>query len=137
MKIRETAEPEGDIINMTPVIDMMFILVIFFALNSVYREEERDIQVNLPANSQSASLSSAPKVIVLNVRKNGAYVIGNQQVTLDEIGEKVRSALKEDADQKVLIRADDQALHGYVAQAVAACRFAGVKEANIGYKLPE
>lgn len=137
MKIRRIAEPEGEIINMTPVIDMMFILVIFFALNSVYREEERDIQVNLPANVQGASLSSAPKVIVVNVRKNGSYVVANQEVTLDEIGEKVTSALKEDPDQKVLIRADDQALHGYVAQAVAACRFAGVKEANIGYKLPE
>jgi len=137
MKIRDATEPEGDIINMTPIIDMMFILVIFFALNSVYREEERDIQVNLPASSQGAALSSAPKVIVLNVRKNGSYVIGNQQVTLDEVGEKVRGALKEDPEQKVLIRADDQALHGYVAQAVAACRFAGVKEANIGYKLPE
>lgn len=137
MKIRSSIEPESDIINMTPIIDMMFILVIFFALNSVYREEERDIQVNLPASAQGASLSSAPKVIVLNVRKNGSYVIGNQQVTLDEVGEKVRSSLKEDPEQKVLIRADDQALHGYVAQAVAACRFAGVKEANIGYKLPE
>jgi biopolymer transport protein ExbD len=137
MKIRESSEPESDIINMTPIIDMMFILVIFFALNSVYREEERDIQVNLPANAQGASLSSAPKVVVLNVRKDGSYVIGNQPVKLDEVGEKVRAALKEDPEQKVLIRADDQALHGYVAQAVAACRFAGVKEANIGYKLPE
>ncbi|MEI7899887.1 MAG: biopolymer transporter ExbD [bacterium] len=137
MKIRSSPEPEGDIINMTPVIDMMFILVIFFALNSQYREEERDIQVNLPANAQGASLSSAPKVLVLNVRKDGTYVIGNQQVTLDEVGEKIRKSLKEDPDQKVLIRADDQALHGYVAQAVAACRFVGVKEANIGYKLPD
>lgn len=137
MRIRSSPEPESEIINMTPVIDMMFILVIFFALNSVYREEERDIQVSLPANAQGASLSSAPKVIVLNVRKNGSYVIGNTQVTLDEVGEKVRDSLKEDPEQKVLIRADDQALHGYVAQAVAACRFAGVKHANIGYKLPE
>ena len=137
MRIPQPDPTQNDIINMTPIIDMMFILVIFFALNSVYREEERDIQVNLPANAQGASLSSAPKVIVLNVRKTGSYVIGNQQVTLDEVGEKVRGALKEDPEQKVLIRADDQALHGYVAQAVAACRFAGVKEANIGYKLPE
>jgi biopolymer transport protein ExbD len=137
MRIRNTVETESDIINMTPIIDMMFILVIFFAVSSAFREEERDIQVNLPANAQSATLSAAPKVIVLNVRKSGVYVIGNEQVTLDEIGEKVRLALKDDADQKVLIRADEQALHGYVAQAVAACRFAGVKEANIGYKLPE
>ena len=137
MRIRNTVETETDIINMTPVIDMMFILVIFFAVSSAFREEERDVQVNLPANAQSATLSAAPKVVVLNVRKSGAYVIGNEQVTLDEIGEEVRLALKEDPDQKVLIRADEQALHGYVAQAVAACRFAGVKEANIGYKLPE
>jgi biopolymer transport protein ExbD len=138
MRNRKNAEAEsGEIISMTPVIDMMFILVIFFAVSSAFREEERDIQVNLPANAQNATLSSTPKVIVLNVRKSGVYVIGNEQVTLDEIGEKVRLALKEDPEQKVLVRADEQALHGYVAQAVAACRFAGVKEANIGYKLPE
>ena len=37
----------------------------------------------------------------------------------------------------VLLALGDQALHGYVAQAIAACRIAGAKEANIGYKLPE
>ena len=137
MRIPQPDPTQKDIINMTPVIDMMFILVIFFAVSSAFREEERDIQVNLPANSSSATLSATPKVIVLNVRKSGVYVIGNAQMTLEEITERVKTALAEDPEQKVLVRADEQALHGYVAQAVAACRFAGVKEANIGYKLPE
>ena len=39
-------------------------------------------------------------------------------------------------DKKVLIRGDQEALHGYVAKAVAICRSAGIKEANIGYQAP-
>jgi len=126
----------GEIINMTPLIDMMFILIIFFSVSSTFREEERDIQVNLPRESQSQTLTSAKRVIVVNVRRNGTYVVLDRQVTIEEMLPIIASAVKNDATQKVLIRADEEALHGYVARAVAVCKHAGVNEANIGYQVP-
>ncbi len=136
MRMRRGQEAEGDVINMTPLIDMMFILIIFFTVSSTFREEERDIQVNLPQESQSQTLSASDRVIVVNVRKNGSYVVLDRQVTVEEMLGIVTESVKANAGQKVLIRADQEALHGYVARAVAACKHAGVNEANIGYQVP-
>jgi biopolymer transport protein ExbD len=137
MRMRRHAEAEGDIINMTPLIDMMFILIIFFTVSSTFREEERDIQVNLPRESKSQTLSAADRVMVVNVRRDGTYIVLNRQVTVEELFRIVAEAVKTDGAQKVLIRGDQEALHGYVARAVATCRNAGVNEANIGYQIPQ
>ncbi len=135
MRIGRSAPPAEDIINITPLVDMMFILVIFFSLTSVFQQEERDIQVNLPETTEDQTLSSASKVIVINVRKDGTYVMGAQRATIQEIGKLLTTALEADPNQKVLVRGDQQALHGHVAAAVVACKRAGVHEANIGYQV--
>lgn len=137
MRMRRGESSESDVINMTPLIDMMFILIIFFTVSSTFREEERDIQVNLPQESQSQTLSSSDRVLVVNVRKNGTYIVLDRQVTVEELFGVVAEAVKENTGQKVLIRADQEALHGYVARAVSTCKHAGVNEANIGYQVPQ
>jgi biopolymer transport protein ExbD len=137
MRMRRGQEPEQDVINMTPLIDMMFILIIFFTVSSTFREEERDIQVNLPRESQSQTLSSSDKALVVNVRKNGAYIVLDRQVTVEELSGMIAAAVQANTGQKVLVRADQEALHGYVARAVSTCKRAGVNEANIGYQVPE
>ena len=136
MRIRRETSDGGDIINMSSLLDVMFILIIFFLATTTFKEEERDVQVSLPEDSEGTTLSSADKVIVINVRKSGAYVVLNQQVTVEEMKQVLIDSMKEDPDQKILVRADQEALHGYVARAVSMCRHAGVREANIGYQLP-
>lgn len=129
-------EGSSDEINITSLLDVMFILIIFFLVTTTFKQEERDIQVALPQDAQAETLSSSDKVIVINVRKSGSYVMLDRQVTIEEMADLVKVSLIEDSRQKVLIRADQEALHGYVAQAVATCKHAGVNEANIGYQIP-
>ncbi|MBM4143034.1 MAG: biopolymer transporter ExbD [Lentisphaerae bacterium] len=136
MRIKRSTEGDSDIINLTPLIDMMFIMVIFFSLSSSFREEERDIKVNLPESAEGRTISAAAKLIVINVRRDGSFVVANRTVTVDELREMIFEAVRAAPDQKVLIRGDREALHGHVAVAVALCKRAGVHEANIGYQLP-
>jgi len=127
-------EDEKTIINVTSLLDVMFILIIFFLATSTLQREENDIAVNLPENSSSGSLSSATKTLVINVRKDGAYYLQNSTRTFAEMQKIVDSAAKQNLLQKVLIRGDREALHGNVAAAVRACKSSGIKEANIGYQ---
>lgn len=136
MRIRRATDNSEEIINISPLLDVMFILIIFFMATTTFKEAERDIQVSLPADSQGQTLSSSDVVIVINVRKSGAYVMLDQQVTVEEMEQQIQRSIKENPQQKVLIRADQEALHGYVAKAVSMCRHAGVREANIGYQVP-
>ena len=136
MRIRRASESPGSLIDIAPLVDIMFTLIIFFLATTTFEKEERDVKVNLPESSRSSTLSSAPKVIVINVREDGSYYLGNQAVQLAELQKLMLEAVEAKADQKVLVRGDQQALHGHVAAAVLACRNAGIHEANIGYKLP-
>ena len=100
----------------------------------------RDIEVSLPDSSAPQSLSSATKLVIINVRsaegrKEGdpLYLVANQPMTLEQLRDTVRAAVEENVNQEVLIRGDKLAFHGEVAAAVSACREAGVQEVKIGY----
>ncbi len=134
MRIKKKTDNDAAIINVTSLLDVMFILIIFFLATSTLQREEHDIKVNLPADSAQGSLSSVSRTLVINVRKDGTYYLQNGIKTLDEMRRTVSDAAAHNAEQKVLIRGDREALHGHVAAAVSACRNSGIHEANIGYQ---
>ena len=136
MKIRRPSESDASVINVSSLVDVMFILIIFFLATTTFQQEERDIKVNLPESAEGQSLSTATKLIVVNVRADGTYVMGGKEVAVDALGRALVDAVKADPGQKVLVRGDQQALHGHVAAAVSLCKQVGVHEANIGYQLP-
>jgi len=140
VKIRRTTDAEGAGINITSLLDVMFILLIFFMATTTFRQQEFDEKVNLPeAQADRAALSDAPKVIVINVRRpsqeadGSVYVVSNRTVGLEQVHQIIKEAVQGNANQKVLIRGDKYAYHGHVANAIATCRDAGVREVNIGY----
>ena len=140
MRIPRAEESGGAIINISSLLDVIFILLIFFMATTTFRQEEFDEKVKLPdANAQRSSLSDSGKLIVINVRsanRDGAeplYVVSSRKMDLKEMHKVVKDAVTANADQKVLIRGDQYAYHGQVADAIATCRQAGIQEVNIGY----
>ena len=76
MRIRRNSNGgDADIINMSSLLDVMFILIIFFLATTTFKEEETDAQVSLPSDTEGKPLSSQQRTIVINVRKSGAYVV--------------------------------------------------------------
>ena len=144
MKIPRTEEPDGAIINISSLLDVMFILLIFFMATTTFEKErdklERDRKVTLTEDTKErTTLSTERKTLVINVRSahrnagEALYVVLGRQVDLKQIQKMVQDALAADADYKVLVRGDKMAYHGQVAQAVSVCQDAGVKEANFAY----
>lgn len=133
MKIRRTADSQEDVINASPLIDILFILIIFFLVTASFSQEERDISVNLPETD--TTLSSAARVLVVNVREDGSTYLGDKLITLQSLEAALLEAVRTNPDQKVLIRGDREALHGHVAGALAIAKRAGIREANIGYAI--
>ena len=137
MRIPRYAIRERPSVNVTPLVDMMFILIIFFLVTTQFQREERDIQVNLPETRAGETLSStARSLVVINVRRDGSYVVRGKTISPDALRQMIGEAAGANPDQRVLVRADKQALHGYVAAAVSLCKQSGIHRANIGYELP-
>jgi len=68
--------------DLSSMLDVMFILIIFFLVTTTFKEEEIDHMVNLPVDAKNQSLTqSTGNLIKINIRKSGAYVLMGKQVT--------------------------------------------------------
>ena len=136
MNIRQkSSSSDGDIINISSMIDVMFILIIFFLVTTTFKEEEIDHMVNLPVDSKNQALTqSSGNLIKINIRKSGAYVLMGKQVTEEQISDWMKDEVEKKPDIKVLIRSDQDAKHLYLANVMSICRHVGVPKANIAVK---
>ena len=127
MNIRQkSSSNDGDIINISSMIDVMFILIIFFLVTTTFKEEEIDHMVNLPVDSKNQSLTqSSGNLIKINIRKSGAYVLMGKQVTEEQISDWMKDEVEKKPDIKVLIRSDQDAKHLYLANVMSICRHVG------------
>ncbi len=132
MNIRNKTEENGDVINLSSMIDVMFILIIFFLVTTTFKEEEIDHMVNLPVDARNQSLTeSASKLVKVNVRESGAYVVMGKQITEENLSDWMKTEAQKDPEIKVLIRADQDVKHLHVSNVLSICGHAGVPRANI------
>ena len=132
---RKGSSQEGDIINISSMIDVMFILIIFFLVTTTFKEEEVDHLVKLPVESRNQSLTqTAGNLIKVNIRDNGAYVVMGQAVTEEKLTEWMQEEREKKPEIKVLVRCDKESKHLYLANVMSICRFVGVPEANIAVR---
>jgi biopolymer transport protein ExbD len=125
-------------INMTPMIDMVFLLIIFFLTATTFAEKERELDVLLPSTKGAGSLSKAlEQNIVINVKKGGEIVVAGRLLSEPELVAFVagRREARAPAQVKVKVRADRRTPHGQVAAVLDAVLRAGVARAYIDTKV--
>jgi biopolymer transport protein ExbD len=132
---RKSSSQDGDIINISSMIDVMFILIIFFLVTTTFKEEEIDHMVNLPVDARNQSITqSTGNLAKINIRENGSYIVMGQQFTEEQVSEWTKQQVDKKPDIKVLIRCDQDAKHRYLANVLSICRSVGVPKANIAVK---
>lgn len=135
MSIRARMAEEEEDINMTSLLDVMFILVIFFLVTTTFKQKEDDRRVELPVDQRNQAISNkAGDVVKVNIRKSGAYVIMGEPVSEEEVEKNMRTAVQKRPELKVMVRADKETKHLYVANVLSICKFVGVKESHIMVK---
>jgi len=135
MRIRSNGSDSSDIINLSSLLDVLFILIIFFLVTTTFKQQEDDRRVDLPVDQRNQALSNkAGDVVKINIRKSGAYVIMDKPVTEEMVESTMKQAVTNRPEVKVLIRADKETKHLYVANILSICKFVGVKETHIMVK---
>jgi len=119
----------GNLLDLTPMIDMVFNLLIFFMVVTQFEQEERDLPVQLPAGSEAMPLTAKPKEIFISIDKDGRYFVRSKVLSEQELGKLlVDSAVNNPARQAVRIRADERAQWKFVARAQYLCNQAGIHD---------
>ncbi len=131
----KTYEDEQPTLNLTPMIDVVFLLIIFFMVGTKFTDDERKIELDLPAVGQSAALTAAPQKRVVYVLRDGTIRFNRQIVDLPRLTELLATARQQTPQLSVAVRGDAQGAFQNVANVLAACRTAGVHDMAISVRM--
>lgn len=119
------AELDGP--NMTPIIDMVFLLLIFFLCATRFDQEERELSAVLPEVVQAQPLSMPPQELVVNISREGRYIVARQDLAEDQLAALLSEAgRKNPGTQSVLIRGDADSAWKAGVRVMGLCNRAGI-----------
>lgn len=122
------------LINITSLIDVLFLLLIFFMVSSTFLEQP-GIKLELP-HAQSAVVLEQ-KEYVLFVDKEGEMFLNQEAVTFDNLEQVIKTALPHMEKGALVLKADQDVTHGVVVRVMDIVKRAGVKKLVIGTRLQE
>ena len=132
MKLIALQEEVESRIDVAPLIDILFTLIIFFLVTSTFEKKEKEEKVQLPRHGGS-SLVNKERPFYINVLRDGTYRVQGETVDLDTLQVRLDKRHKEKPEQRVVIRGDAKAFHGQTTAALAAASQAGFPSANIAW----
>ena len=124
-------------LNLTPMIDVVFLLIIFFMVGTKFTELERKIALEVPQVADIDALTPAPERRVINVYRDGRIELDHEFITVEQLVETLARAKSEYAELGVLVRGDGEGEFQGVASVLGACRQAGISEMGIAVRLAQ
>jgi biopolymer transport protein ExbD len=121
--------------NMTPMIDVVFLLLIFFMVGTKMTDSEREIALEVPVVRDAAPLTDAPSHREILVFENGRIELDKELVTLDQLRNELTIAKREYADLGVIVRGDAKGEFQNVATVLSTCREAGIDDMGISVRV--
>jgi len=134
LKTRRDEQPS---LNLTPMIDVVFLLIIFFMVGTKFTELERKIALQVPQVRHASALTPAPEKKVVKVYRDGQIILDRRQVTLKELTKHLAAARSQYKDLGVLIRGDAASSFQRVADVLSACKEAGIAELGISVRIAD
>ncbi len=126
--IRTKEADAGVSIEMTPMIDMVFLLLIFFLVATTFQQSEREMQIALPFANSSAPISALLQELIINVDAEGKIILGGRTLTAEELQSRVSESVAANPEQKVTVRGDRDTAYANIIIVLDICKGAGIQE---------
>src|SRR3989338_3278307 len=101
-------------IQMTPMIDIMFINLLFFMALFVYFHFESELNISVPKATASIESNFVPEDIIVNITKDGEIVVNQKTMRIEDLGTLLNKTTKLYPGQSVIVRADQKTYHQHV-----------------------
>lgn len=126
--IRSVTPTTDTAIEITPMIDMVFLLLIFFLVATTFHQTERELQIALPHAASAAPISVALREIVVNVGPDGQIIVAGETMEPEALRSLIEDAVSANPEQKVSVRGDRATPYANVVRVLDICKGAGVQE---------
>ncbi len=131
MPIKPTND-EGLQLNLTPMIDVVFLLVIFFMAATQFAGAERTLDLELPeVAGEGTGVVVAQEPTFVTVKENGNVLLDGKPLPIEDLTADLKRLLADRPDLEVLLNGDARCDFQQIAAALAACRASGVTNLGI------
>jgi len=138
MNFRKQHSIEPTPMQLAPLVDVLFLLVIFFAVTSHYAKNEQVMDISVPAADEGKEKESRNVgEIIINIKSAGEIIVNGQQLTEEELLMKLKNIASIYKDQAVILRGDEVADYKYVINVLNTCQKAGIWNIAFATRKPE
>ncbi|KZY47767.1 MULTISPECIES: biopolymer transporter ExbD [unclassified Oleiphilus] len=127
MRYRQETEEEGQI-DISPLIDMVFILLIFFMVTTTF---VKDMKLDLDRPSASSAAAASTKATRVFIDKLGDVYVDNQPVRIYSLQSKLRDMLRVSTDKSVLVVTDENVPAKLVLEVIDQCKLSGATDVGV------
>ena len=118
-------------VNILPLIDVLFAILIFFMLSSIVLTEKNKITVQRPTNSYVEKVSKAKKLITITLIKNKRLYLEDEEIGADKLSERLKLISKNESIEQVLIDADKTSAYGDIMEILEIVKEAGLNSIGL------
>ena len=121
-------------VPLTPLVDIIFILIVFFLVATTFYSEERDLKIKLPEGTAGDLLSAESETYIINLRASGIIVVRDRILSMSELAAELDN-LVEAGQRKVEIRGDAECRHRHIMGVMNLCKEKGVTDYSLTQRI--
>lgn len=129
MKLRSLRVENQPQLMIIPMIDIIFFLLVFFMMSTLYMVEQHTIPVNLP--QAAAAQQDKPSSINITVLENGNIMFNQEEIPLPLLTKRVQLEMGKQSDTVFVLRGDKQVAYGQVISALDQLKQAGAHKVSV------
>jgi biopolymer transport protein ExbD len=129
MEMRSSRKKRALILNVLPLIDVLFLLLIFFMISTTFLSQPA-IKLELPEAAHSETVRQSP--IVIHVDPTGRVYLNDEPIEIPLLEEALRRMVEGDREKSVSFKADSRVSHGRVVEVLDAIKGAGILKISFG-----
>ena len=130
MKFGRRFEEEAESIQMAPLIDIVFLTLVFFITIVTYATLESEIDIELPTASSAVQSSRTMSEIYINLRDDGRIIMNNREMTVEQLQDVLNRVAELAPGGAVIIRGDRDAALGRAIAILNCCRNADISNVS-------
>jgi len=130
MKFGRRFEEEAETIPMAPLIDIVFLTLVFFITIATYATLESEVDIDLPTASSAVQTDRTLSEIYINLRDDGRIILNNREMTVEQLQDVLNRVAELAPGGAVIIRGDRSAALGQAISILNCCRNADISNVS-------
>ena len=123
--------------QLAPMIDIVFLLLIFFIVTWQFSRSETEMKVSVPSSQEGADPKRVLGEIIVNVRATGEVVVEGMEMTQAQLKQKLAAIAKQHKNQPVRLRGDAKCEYQTIVEVIDTCQKAGIWNISFATQRPK